>query len=117
MDKEMGALAVKSAATTAGGYALAFGLTGWAVAAAILGAVASLHFEQPAEGSRVWRVALQVFSLALLAALLGSALPQIPGCSAADAVPVAVRCGLLAIFANPISNWIRSFIARKSQGG
>jgi hypothetical protein len=106
MQQETGSLMMKSLAT-AGGASVAFGLTWWAVAAAILGAIASLHFEQPATGSTVKRVLLQILALSLLAALLGSALPFIPGFRWSAEVPVAVRAGLLGLFANPINNAIR----------
>jgi hypothetical protein len=114
MSNESAAVAVKVAAT---GAVAAFGLTWWAVAGAVLGAVASLHFEPPAAGSKVWRVVFQVFAMATLAALLGSALPIIPGFGALEAIPVAVRCGLLGIFGSLANNWIRAFIARKTAGG
>jgi hypothetical protein len=108
MEKESAAaLAAKSVAT---GAAAAFGLTWWALAAAILGAVASLHREPPAAGSKVWTIAFQVGSLATLAALLGAALPFLPFCDALSEVPVALRCGLLGVFANPVAKGITTVI-------
>lgn len=123
MQTETAALVAKSAGTAGAAAAAAFGLTWWAVAAALLGAVASLHFEKPATGSTVVSVILQIFSLAILAAFLGAAVPHIPGfgwtepASMPKEVALVVRTGLLGIFANPISNWIRSIISRRTSQG
>ncbi len=128
MQQEVSALAVKSAGTAGAGLAMAFGLTWWAIAAALAGALVSLHFEKPAAGSTVWRVLLQIFALGFLAAFLAVALPHFPlfGWTSAAGLPqevaLAVRAGLLGVFANPISIGIRAAIAafaswRSTQGG
>lgn len=123
MQHDVSVLAVKSAATAGTAAAAAFGLTWWAVAAALIGALVSLHFERPAAGSTVWRVLLQIGALGFLAALLAVALPHVPlfGWTAPEGmkpeVALVVRAGLLGIFANPISNWIRAIIARRTAGG
>jgi hypothetical protein len=111
MEQEHQALLVKSAAT---GLAAALGLTPIAIAAAIVGAIASLHFEPPATGSTVWRVLGQVFALAVLASLLATLSFTFYG---AEAFPLAARAGLLGIFANPCYQWGRAWIAKKTAAG
>lgn len=111
---EVGALAAKTVAT---GVLAAFGLTLWAIVAAFIGAIVSLHFERPAAGSEVWRVALQIVAFAFLAALVAVLLPHF--WAKFGEVELAVRAGLLGVFANPIYKLGRSFIASraKKQGG
>jgi hypothetical protein len=123
MQDEVGVLAAKSAATAGTAVAAVFGLTWWAVAASLVGAVMSLHFERPAAGSTVWRVLLQIAALGFLAAFLAVFLPYIPlfGWTAPEALPsdvaLVVRAGLLGIFANPINTGIRALIRRRGEGG
>jgi hypothetical protein len=113
MQQETAALLAKSLAT-GGGAVAAFGLTPVAIAAAIVGAIASLHFEPPASGSTLWRVLGQIAALALLAALLAAfTYAFYPG----DTVPLAARAGLLGIFANPCYQWARGYIERKRAAG
>jgi hypothetical protein len=111
MQQETGAMVAKSIAT---GAAAAFGLTPIAFAAAIVGALVSLHFEPPATGSTLWRMLGQIAALAVLAALLASlSIALLPS----DAIPVAARSGLLGIFANPCYQWGRAWIDRKRNAG
>jgi len=110
MTKDETAAAVAKTLST--GALAAFGLTWWTVIAAVLGAFASLHFEEPATGSSVSRVLLQIFALALLSGLLAVALPLVPLFGWFDAVPVAVRAGLLGVFANPVYKLIKARIHR-----
>jgi len=122
------AVTVKSAGTAATAAAAAFGLTWWAIAAAIAGGLASLHFEKPAAGSKVRSVLLQVFAMGFFAALLAVILPHLPGFGwtapqgLLPDVSLAVRAGLLGAFANPIVIGVRALIAaflarRTAQGG
>jgi hypothetical protein len=107
------AVAAKSVAT-AGAAAMAFGLTPIAVAAAVGGALASLHFQPAAKGSGVWRVLGQIAAMAFLAAMLAVLtyywFPT-------DTVPLPVRAGLLGIFASPCYQWAISWIAKKRNAG
>ena len=107
------AVAIKSVATGVSAAA-AFGLTPLAVAAAIAGAIASLHFEPPAKGSGVWRVLGQIAAFALLAALLATlTVAWWPS----DTVPLPARAGLLGIFANPCYLVARSWLDKKREAG
>jgi hypothetical protein len=119
MDKEIVAVGVKSTAAGIGATAMTIGLEGvaLAIAAAFLGAIASLHFEPPAAGSKVWQVALRVFALAFMGMIVGLLLPKVPTLDVLADTSWATRSGLVALFANPINSLIRWFIARKSQGG
>jgi hypothetical protein len=107
MQQETISLASRSAGTA---VAAAFGLTPIAIAAAIVGAVVSLHFEPPATGSTLWRLLGQIAALAVLAALLASLSFAI---APTEVVPVAARAGLLGIFTNPCYQWARQWIERK----
>lgn len=113
MQHETAAVVAKSVAT-AGGAAAAFGLTPLAIAAAVVGALASLHFEPPARGSGVWRVLGQIAAMAVLAALLAVlTYAWFP----TDSVPLPARAGLAGLFANPGYLWVRSYIDRKKSTG
>lgn len=109
-------VAVKSLAT---GAAAAFGLTWWAVVAALIGAAASYHFEPEQQPGTVRRLIVGILVLAFSAALLASAMPHVPGFGWAGNVLIEVRAGLLGVFANPIIKWVRRQIEsrHKPQGG
>lgn len=109
-------VAVKSLAT---GAAAAFGLTWWAVVAALIGAAASYHFEPQQQPGTVRRLIVGILVLAFSAALLASAAPHVPGFGWTANVPLGVRAGLLGVFANPIIRWVRRLIEsrHRPQGG
>lgn len=99
----------KSGATAVTSVAAAFGLTWWAVAAALIGAAASLQFESEKTPSTLWRLGLRILALGLLAAALASVSSHIPpvfGFTLND-VPIAARALLLGLFANPIYKRLR----------
>ncbi len=105
------------AKTAVAGVFAAFGLTWWAIMAAFLGAIVSLHFEQPAPGSAVWRVALQVLAFTFLASLVAVLLPHF--WVKFGEVELAVRAGLLGVFANSLYKLGKAFFNNrtKKQGG
>lgn len=109
MRVESAAEVAKAAATSGVAAAGAFGLTWWALAAALAGAVLSLHFERAQAPSTLWRLLFGIVALGFLAALLAaftSHLPPILGFSLSE-VPIAVRAGLLGLFASPIYRRLR----------
>lgn len=111
MQHETAAVVAKSVATAG---AAAFGLTPLGVAAAIGGALVSLHWQPAAKGSGVLRVLGQIAAMAFLAAMLAVLTyawwpnPE---------VPLEVRAGLLGIFANPCYLWVMSWIEKKRAAG
>lgn len=120
LDDEATAMAVKSAATGVASVAVAFGLTWWAVAAALVGAAASLHFEPEQQGKTVAWSVVRILVLGLVGAALAAVtthLPVIFGFSLAE-VPIAVRAFLLGLFANPIYKRLRREAdSRNAPGG
>lgn len=108
------ALVASKTVAAAGAAAATFGLTPLAVAAAIGGSLASLHWQPAAKGSGVWRVLGQIGAMAMLAALL--AVLSTAWFSTAT-VPIEVRAGLLGIFASPCYLWVMAWIERKRSGG
>ncbi len=110
MTNDTAALAAKSAATGITGITVAFGLTWWAVAAAVVGAFASLHFEKEAAPSTMAKLLGKIASLAFLAALLAATSPHLAGFAWTENVPVAVRAGLLGVLANPIYELLRLLV-------
>lgn len=114
MQHEAAAVVAAKGVAAAGGAAMAFGLTPLAVAAAVGGSLASLHWQPAARGSGVWRVLGQIAAMAMLAALLAVlTYAWFP----TDTVPLAARAGLLGIFASPCYEWVRAYIDRKRSGG
>lgn len=105
-------IAVKTGATVATAAAIAFGLNGWAVAAALAGAAASVHFEKEAEPSTLLRLLLGITAMGFLAAMLASALPKIPGFAWTGDISVAVRAGILGVFVNQLYPVLQYVIGR-----
>jgi hypothetical protein len=89
----VGAKAVATAATAAG----AFGLTWWAVAAALVGAAAAYHFEPEQVPAKVPRLIFGIFATGFAAAFAAVAAPHIPFMGWTDAIPIGVRAGLLGL--------------------
>lgn len=108
MKAETTALAVKSVAT---GAAAAFGLTWWALAAAVIGAAASYHFERDQSPATVWRLVFGILAIGFTAVLLASASPSIPGLGWTGAILIEVRAGLLGLFANALVKLAKRLIA------
>ncbi len=114
MQHEAGVMVASKTVAAAGVAAAAFGLTPIAVAAAIGGALASLHWQPAAKGSGVWRVLGQIGAMAFLAALLAVlSYYWFP----TEAVPLAVRAGLFGIFAGPCYLWVMAAIEKKRAAG
>lgn len=114
MQHEAGALVASKTVAAAGAAAAAFGLTPLAIAAAIGGALASLHWQPAAKGSGVLRVLGQIAAMAFLAALLAVlSYYWFP----TEAVPLAARAGLFGIFAGPCYLWVMAAIEKKRSAG
>lgn len=110
MQHEATAAVAAKTVSAAGAAAMAFGLTPLAIAAAIGGALASLHFQPAAKGSGVFRVLGQICAMAFLAAMLAVLTYYwFPS----EAVPLPVRAGLLGIFASPCYLWVMAWIEKK----
>lgn len=99
MQEEMTATVAKAV----GGASLsaAFALTPWAVAAAIVGAATSLHYQDGAAAKGVVRLLLGIFALGFLAAMIAAGIPHVPACGWTENIPVAVRAGFVGVFADP----------------
>lgn len=93
------------AVATAGAAAVTFGLTWWAVAAAIVGAVAALHFEPEYVPARVPRLIFGIFATGVAAALVAVAAPHFPGFGWSGQIPIEVRAGLLGLSIRYLFEW------------
>lgn len=96
MRAEVAGLAAKAVAT-AGAAIAVFGLTWWAVAAAVVGAVASYHFEPEQKPKGAITLVFGIIAMGFAAAMLAVALPSIPLCGWTGDIPVEVRAGLLGL--------------------
>lgn len=90
-------LATKVIATGSAATIAAFGLTWWAVAAAITGAFASYHFEPEQRPKGLGKLLFGIFAMGFVAALLSSAVPKVPMFAWTGEIPVEVRAGLLGV--------------------
>ena len=96
MRVEAAGLAAKGVAT-AGAAIAVFGLTWWAVAAAVIGAVASYHFEPEQKPKGAVKLVFGIVAMGFAAAMLAVALPSVPFCGWTAEIPVEVRAGLLGL--------------------
>jgi len=92
----MNELASKGVATAAASVAV-FGLTWWAVSAALVGAFASYHFEPEKRPQGLGKMIFGIFAMAFFAALLAVAIPKVPLFSWSSEILVEVRAGLLGL--------------------
>lgn len=74
-----------------------FGLNWWAIAAALIGAMASYHFEPEKQPKGLGKLVFGIFAMAFASAMLAVALPSIPLCSWTGDIAIEVRSGLLGI--------------------
>lgn len=93
------------AVATAGAAVIAAGLTWWAIAAAIVGAVASLHFEPEHVPAKLSRLIFGIFAIGFAAALVAAAAPAFPGFAWTGRIPVEVRAGLLGLSVRFLFEW------------
>ncbi len=91
------AAAVGKTVATAGTAAAAFGLSWWAVAAALTGAFAAYHFEPERKPEGLGKLIFGIFSVGFGAALLAVAAPAFPLMDWADKIQLEVRAGLLGL--------------------
>lgn len=96
MKAEAAGFAAKGVAT-AGAAVAVFGLTWWAVAAAVLGAIASYHFEPEQKPKGALKLAFGIVAMGFAAAMLAVALPHVPMLGWSGAILVEVRAGLLGL--------------------
>ena len=116
MKQEAAALLAKAIAT-AGAAIAVFGLTWWAVAAALIGAVASYHFEPEHRPKGALKLAFGIFALGVAAALTAVALPQIPFMGWTEGIVIEVRAGLLGLSIRFLIDRAKQVLASWSPAG
>jgi hypothetical protein len=124
MQHETTSLLAKGAATGGSAVAAYLGvpIAGLFVmfAAALFGATASLYWRPPAAGSTVVKVLLQIFALAVSAALIAALIPYITDSKVGD-VPGGIMAGLLGLVVGalyePILEKLLRFVGRYKEGG
>jgi hypothetical protein len=96
MNTETAGIAAKAIAT-AGAAVAVFGLTWWALVAALIGAAASYHFEPEQVPSKASRLVFGIVAMGFAAALAAVALPHFPGLGWTEKIQIEVRAGLLGL--------------------
>lgn len=96
MNAEASALLAKAVAT-AGAAIAVFGLSWWAIAAALIGAIASFHFEPEHAPKGALKLAFGIVAMGFAAAFVAVALPNIPLMGWSDGILIEVRAGLLGL--------------------
>jgi hypothetical protein len=96
MRDELLALGIKIAATAVASATM-FGLTWWAIAAAVIGAAASHHFEPEQVPSKLPRLIFGIFAVGFFAALAAVAAPHLPLLKWSVDIPLGVRAGLIGV--------------------
>lgn len=113
-------IALGSKAIAAGGTAAVyFGLTWWAIMAAVIGAVAAMHFEPEHRPTRVPGLIFGIFATSVAAALVAVAAPHFPGCGWSSEIPIEIRAGLLGLSVRFLIDWGKRLTgvgARKVEG-
>lgn len=92
----MNELTAKAFATATASVAV-FGLTWWAVAAALVGAVASYHFEPEKRPKGLGKTIFGIFAMGFLAAIVASQIHKVPGFGWSGEILVEVRAGFLGV--------------------
>lgn len=115
----LGSQAVAGGSAAAATVASSLGLTWLAVAAAIVGAVAALHFEPEHVPARVPRLIFGVLATGVAAALVAVAAPHFPGFGWSGEVPIEARAGLLGLSLRYLIDWgkrLTGATPRKAEG-
>lgn len=90
-------IVVAKALATAGASVAVFGLSWWALAAALVGAFASYHFEPEQRPRGLGKMLFGIFAMAFAAAMLAVAAPAVPLFVWTGQIAVEVRAGLLGL--------------------
>lgn len=96
MNDSMSVIVTKGLATAAASVAV-FGLTWWAIAAALIGAFASYHFEPERRPKGLSKLVFGIFAMGFAAAFTAVAIPHFPLFAWTAAISVEVRAGLLGL--------------------
>lgn len=119
MRDEMLALGAKVIATAVTAATM-FGLTWWAIAAAVVGAAASYHFEPEQVPSKLPRLFFSIFAVGFFAALAAVAAPHVPGLHWTGDILLGVRAGLLGLTVRLLygygKRWLDTRAAARSGG-
>ena len=91
------AVVVAKGVTAGAGTVMMFGMTWWALAAALIGATVSLHFEPEPPTVKVPRMVFGVLAVAVVAVFLAVAAPHYSWTAWSASIPVEIRAGLLAV--------------------
>lgn len=117
MRAEIASITAKAVAT-AGVAAAAYGLTWWAVAAALIGSAVSYHFEPEQRPKRALNLAFGIFAMGFAAAFTAVAIPHVPLFGWSVDVPIEVRAGLLGLFIRVlIEKGKQRIFGAKAEGG
>lgn len=117
MRAEIASVTAKAVAT-AGVAAAAYGLTWWAVAAALIGSAVSYHFEPEQRPKRAVSLAFGIFAMGFAAAFTAVALPHIPLFGWSENIIIEVRAGLLGLFVRVlIEKGKQRILGAKADGG
>lgn len=113
MSVSVPATAAKAVATGAVAASV-FDLSYWSVAAAIVGAAVSYHFEPEQQPKRLAGLIFGVFASGFAAAFLAAASPQLPGFGWTSAIDITLRAGLLGISIRFLSEQVRRIASART---
>lgn len=101
MRDEVLGLGIKAVATAISAVAM-FELTWGAIAAAIVGAAASYHFEAEQKPAKLPRLFFDIFATGFAAAFAAVAAPHVPLLAWSADIPLGIRAGLLGLLVRPM---------------